>query len=399
MPFTRSFDASVAPDPATGLFNTSLLAKGLGVRPATVKTMRARGQVPEPTATIGGSYVWAKEEIYRFYGVRNTQGETRLEGIPPADPALPQVVDLFSGCGGLSLGFQRSGFDILAGFDNWSCAVDTYKANMGHEAYLLDLSDISLTIETLGQFFASTDQTPALIGGPPCQDFSSAGKRREGARADLTEKYANIVAHFMPPFFVMENVARAKHAAAFKSAVSTFERAGYFVRYLVIDSSRVGVPQTRKRLITVGTPSEKLTETIFDALIFDQSEHQTTVREYFSETLGTPLEIDFYYRHPRSYARRGVFSVDEPSPTIRGVNRPIPTGYPGHSGDAGPIHSARPLSTAERSLIQTFPRNFQWVGSRTAVEQMIGNAVPVELGAFIGRSIARALSSPGSAAN
>ncbi len=92
----------------------------------------------------------------------------------------------------------------------------------------------------------------------------------------------------------------------------------------------------------------------------------------------------FYYRYPRNYNRRAIFSIDEPAPTMRGVNRPVPKGYPGHPNDAcelGP--SVRALTTAERALIQTFPPNFTWIGNKTDTEQMVGNAVPVKLAEFV----------------
>ena len=186
MTLTRPFDTSVMPNSATSMFDSKTLAKALGVQPATIKTMRSRGQLPEPTATVGNSLVWSKELVYDFFGVWPKVGETRLPGVPPVDPALPKVVDLFSGCGGMSLGFQKAGFDVLVGYDNWPCAVDTYRANMGHGAELLDLGDVPIVLETLAPLFEGIN-SPAIIGGPPCQDFSSAGKRTEGARADLTE--------------------------------------------------------------------------------------------------------------------------------------------------------------------------------------------------------------------
>ena len=111
-----------------------------------------------------------------------------------------------------------------------------------------------------------------------------------------------------------------------------------------------------------------------------------TLREYFGEQLG----FTHYYRHPRSYARRGIFSIDEPSPTIRGVNRPIPKGYPGHSGDTMPSdESLRSLTTLERAYIQTFPKNFVFPGYKTDIEQVIGNAVPVKLAEYVARCLAR----------
>ena len=116
-----------------------------------------------------------------------------------------------------------------------------------------------------------------------------------------------------------------------------------------------------------------------------------TVKDYF----GDKIDIEYYYRHPRSYARRGIFSVNEPSPTIRGVNRPLPSGYTLHHND--PVKSLdgiRPLTTEERARIQTFPESFQFAGSKSDVEQMIGNAVPVNLGKFVASAILEYMRSP-----
>jgi len=377
-------DTTVLPDQATDLYDVRRLAALLGVKPATVRSLRYRNQLPEPTSSdINGTAVWAREIVDGYFQIRE-RGTNTVDF--QVNPGLPQVIDLFAGCGGMSLGFQLAGFAVLEGFDNWACAVDTYNANLGHNATLLDLGDINATIAVLAKF-QQLDQFPAIIGGPPCQDFSSAGSRVEGARADLTEKFATIVDHFRPPFFVMENVARTERAVSFKRAVAVMESAGYYVDRIVLDASLCGVPQRRKRLITIGTHSQQVTSAIFAMLRANQAEKSMTVRDWFGERLGT----ETYYRHPRSYARRGVFSVDEPSPTIRGMNRPIPTGYPPHPGDAGPVSNTRPLTTAERAEIQTFPAGFRFVGSRTDTEQMIGNAVPVRLAKFVAQAIAESL--------
>ena len=109
-----------------------------------------------------------------------------------------------------------------------------------------------------------------------------------------------------------------------------------------------------------------------------------TLRDYFGNTLG----FEFYYRHPRNYNRRAVFSIDEPAPTMRGVIRPVPKGYPGHPNDACPVNeSLHVLSTQERAWIQTFPKDYIWIGSKTDVEQMIGNAVPVNLASFVAETV------------
>lgn len=104
--------------------------------------------------------------------------------------------------------------------------------------------------------------------------------------------------------------------------------------------------------------------------------------------MGDEIDFKYYYRHQRSYVRRGIFSVDEPSPTIRGVNRPMPKGYQLHPNDpCQSLDGIRPLTTQERSRIQTFPKDFIFSGSKTDQEQMIGNAVPVNLARFVGQAI------------
>lgn len=83
-----------------------------------------------------------------------------------------------------------------------------------------------------------------------------------------------------------------------------------------------------------------------------------------------------------------IFSIDEPSPTVRGVNRPIPDGYPGHHGDTETdLSKVRPLTTLERARIQTFPPSFKLCGTKTNLEQAIGNAVPVNLAVFVGKAL------------
>ena len=223
-----------------------------------------------------------------------------------------------------------------------------------------------------------------IIGGPPCQDFSSAGKRDETlGRADLTISFARIIEACNPEFFVMENVERIQKSRILKDAIQIFKNSGYGLTAQVLDASYCGVPQSRKRFFLIGHKNSKdnILKPYFEKNI---SEKQMTLYDYFGNKLG----LEYYYRHPRSYARRGIFSIYEPSPTIRGVNRPLPKGYKKHSGDPVDITpNLRPLSTKERSMIQTFPENFIFNGSKTDLEQIIGNAVPVKLGEFVANCI------------
>lgn len=285
-----------------------------------------------------------------------------------------RTVDLFAGCGGMSLGFQNAGFDIVAAFEFWNVAADCYEKNFNHPVFRTDLSDVQNAIKQIKDF--SPD---LIIGGPPCQDFSHAGKRIEASRAGLTESYAKIINEIRPQYFVMENVDRAEKSKAFESARAVFKKAGYGLTQMVLDASKCGVPQKRKRFFCIGAlgKEDDFMKSILESGI---SEKETTMRDYFGNT----LDFEFYYRHPRNYSRRAVFSIDEPAPTMRGVNRPVPKGYPGHPNDACPISDeVRALTTLERSLIQTFPVTFKWCGNKTDMEQMIGNAVPVKLAEYV----------------
>lgn len=289
-------------------------------------------------------------------------------------------VDLFAGCGGLSLGFQKAGIDMLASIDNWEKAVDVYKNNFSHNCYLHDLTDEKGAIEIINRYAPEM-----IIGGPPCQDFSSAGKRDESlGRADLTYHFANIVCSYKPKWFVMENVERIKKSHILADVVKQFEQSGYGLTATILNAAYCNTPQARKRFFLIGsltTKNNELTPTLRKGL----NNKPMTIRDY----LGESLELNYYYRHPRNYSRRGIFSIDEPSPTVRGVNRPLPPGYKKHSGDPQDIELAniRPLTTIERSYLQTFPKHFKFSGTKTNLEQMIGNAVPVNLAEYVANCI------------
>lgn len=292
-----------------------------------------------------------------------------------------RVVDLFCGGGGLSYGLEQAGHKVVAAYDWWQPALDFYNRNIpSHHAYKLDLSNVAQSVAEISRW-----KPEMIVGGPPCQDFSSAGKRDEnGGRASLTTAYAQIVATVKPKMLVMENVGRAIKTKVYRRALRMLKEVGYELAVAVLDASLCGVPQTRRRIVVVGGLGISVSD-IIAIYRQNQSHKPMTVRDY----LGDELELDYYYRHPRSYARRGVFSVDEPSPTIRGVNRPIPLGYPGHEGDAVSISTPglRPLTTRERSRIQTFPATWDLCGRKSDVEQIIGNAVPCALGRFIGEAL------------
>jgi DNA (cytosine-5)-methyltransferase 1 len=287
-----------------------------------------------------------------------------------------KIVDLFCGCGGMSLGFSNAGFDVIAGFENWDSAYSCYNANFNNRAIKMDLANVSLVIAKLKEI-----KPDIIIGGPPCQDFSLAGEQVEGDRANLTYSFAEIVVGYKPAFFVMENVQQVIDSEVYAKAKKLFVENGYGLTEKVLDASFCGVPQKRKRFFCIGGLNKDC-DFLSVALSGPQTVFPLTLREYLEST-NQEFGIDYYYRHPRTYGRRAIFSIDEPSPTIRGVNRPKPSQYQKHDNDPVDPANVRALTYLERACIQTFPPNFTWDRTLSVSEQMIGNAVPVNLANYV----------------
>lgn len=288
------------------------------------------------------------------------------------------TVDLFCGCGGMSLGFQNGGFEIVAGFDNWKPAIDVYNKNFDHESRVLDLGD-PIAKDVVCRF-----SPEVLIGGPPCQDFSSAGHNNfSKSRARLASSFVDIIETAKPKFFVLENVPRIRLSSVFSKAEIKLRKIGYGLTTKILDASYCGVPQQRKRLFLIGGLGAK--DGFLNSFLEQRlSNTKLSLRSYF----GTRLDTDFYFRVPTNYRRRGVFSVDEPSATIRAVDRPIPKGYPGHPEDPAPIGpKVRAFTVLERSYIQTFPKSFKFNGTKSDMNKMIGNAVPVKLAEYVAKAL------------
>ena len=295
-----------------------------------------------------------------------------------------RAVDLFSGVGGFSKGIGDAGIKIVKAFDNWPAAVETYEWNMNHSAMCFDLNHVSKAVQEIKPLHIDM-----IVGGPPCQDFSSAGKRVESNRATLTEAFASIVNICKPPFVLMENVPRVRTSQTYQRARDLLAESGYSFYERVLNASLCGVPQIRKRFFMFAWRgrSQNFGESIHEAIESSLALKPMSVAEYMKNE----ISIKHYYRHPRNYSRRAVFSVDEPSPTIRGVNRPVPPSYKEHHLDTCSPKSVRPLTSYERSRIQTFPKSWKWSSedsprSKTAIELLIGNAVPVNLARFVGRA-------------
>lgn len=285
--------------------------------------------------------------------------------------------DLFSGCGGLSQGFVQAGLDLVVAVENWTEAREVYKQNFDHPVLDIDISNVDKVARSLRKY-----KLDVLAGGPPCQDFSAAGARSEGDRAELTVSFAQLAVSLKPTWFLIENVPEIRRSSAWARSKKILKKAGYGITECTLDASYFGVPQIRKRFFAIGRLDED-DHFLESMLTKKHRSDRMTVRDY----VGNEFGIDFYYRHPRNWGRRAIYSLDEPSATIRSTNRPIPPGYSPHQNDAAPIAGIRPLTPFQRARIQTFPKKFKFNGTATDRDIMIANAVPVSLAQHVGKTL------------
>lgn len=294
--------------------------------------------------------------------------------------------DLFCGCGGMSAGFTAAGVNVAIALDCWEAALKVHARNLpGHPVAVADLSDVDRTVELLRPIAPDV-----IFGGPPCQDFStSTSNRVEGERAGLTLAYATTVVRLSPPWFVMENVPAALTSETFGKARAIFEDAGYTLAVMKLNASYYGCPQARNRLIVVGNRLGIPADVVLETVQSRATELPTTPRTFLDHDEWAPY--DHYWVAPRNYRTRGVYSMDEPCCTVRGMYFNVPPGYTWHPGDTCKDKKRiKLLNSSELGRLQAFPRSWQWESdklTKTAVRKMIGNAVPVGLAKAVASAI------------
>lgn len=166
------------------------------------------------------------------------------------------VLDLFCGAGGMTLGYLRAGYDVIAGVDYDETAIETYRENFNHPAYQCNLAQVDP-----GEFASDTGITPDDVtdigGGPPCQGFSEANLQRdeEDPRNNLVFRFARYVEYYQPERFVMENVTGIETIDGGETIdllYDDFESSGYDVNHTTLNAANYGVPQKRRRVFFVG---------------------------------------------------------------------------------------------------------------------------------------------------
>ena len=214
-----------------------------------------------------------------------------------------RAVDLFCGSGGFSVGLIRAGIQVLSAYDNWTDAVDTYRRNIGDHVHEFDLSYAANAIQEVVKYDADV-----IVGGPPCQDFSTAGKRKEGRQANLTVVFGRIVHKCRPELFLMENVPQTRMSAAYKAMRESLESSGYRFAERILDASYYGAPQARKRFFVFGWKGNGTEPGIrfLNWLSEQQSSEPLTVKDY----MGEEINIEFLLSASKElFATCRVYSV------------------------------------------------------------------------------------------
>ena len=320
-----------------------------------------------------------------------------------------KYIDLFSGAGGFSLGFDRSGFENIFSVDIQKDFCQTYKANFPKHT-LIEEDITKLSNERIQELTKNSD-VDVVIGGPPCQGFSIAGnigrKFIDDPRNRLFQEFVRVVKVTNPKYFVMENVARLythnKHLTR-KEIVSDFNKLGYTVECKILNSADYGVPQVRKRVIFIGSrvndtivfPDISHTEhkTVKDALSslpkLKSGEESTLLNHKAMNHTGQMLEkmgflkdgegrekIPVNLRPKSGDVRKYIkYNSSKPSITITGDMRKV-------------FHyeQNRALTVRELARLQTFPDDFEFKSSSIAQQQQVGNAVPPLMAEAIANAI------------
>lgn len=295
------------------------------------------------------------------------------------------VISTFAGCGGSSLGYKLAGYNELLAIEWDTNAVETFKLNFPE----VPVWQKDINLVTIEEILAFCNLQPGgldvLDGSPPCQGFSTAGKRQvTDPRNDLFLQYVRLLRGLQPQVFVMENVSGMVKGAMkgkFKEIIITLKAAGYNVKCRLMNSMYYGVPQSRQRLIFIGVRNDLKIEPSHPK---PQSKI-ITVREALEGLINPPDELKAAYDIPNyikpvlrtikhgengeKYKRGSYFNLKRthwtrPSFTI--LKTP----------DTYHPFESRFLTKSELKRIASFPDDFQFIGGLRDIYNRIGNSVP-----------------------
>jgi DNA (cytosine-5)-methyltransferase 1 len=333
-------------------------------------------------------------------------------------PKPIRTLSLFSGAGGLDIGFHDAGFEIIEQVEIEEKFVETLRANSGHGKYLSESKVHNIDIR---EFQPSSDlKVDFIIGGPPCQTFSAAGRRAAGVqgtndqRGTLFEEYVRLLKQLKPTGFLFENVygiTGAEDGKAWKAICAAFAGAGYTISHRVLDAADYGVPQHRERMIIVGTRGKpfKFPRPTHGPDSVDGLPHVTAAdalagvpktKEEIKSSIGgrfghllkeipPGLNYSFFTEkmgHPSPiFSWRSKFSdfLYKADPVA-----PIRTLKAQGGQYTGPFHwDSRVFSVAELKRLQTFPDSYEVAGGRQIAIHQIGNSVPPQLARILAVSV------------
>lgn len=327
-----------------------------------------------------------------------------------------KVISLFSGCGGLDLGFEKAGFDIPIANEYDKTIWETFKFN--HPNTKLITEDIRKIKEC--DFPSEID---GIIGGPPCQSWSEAGALRgiDDERGQLFYDYIRILKEKKPKFFLAENVSGMlanRHSEAVKNILNLFEDSGYDVSLTLVNAKDYGVAQERKRVFYIGFRKDLKIKFKFPEGSTSDEDKKITLRDIIWDLQNTAVPAGEKNIHnpeainnneyfigaysPIFMSRNRVKSWDEQAFTVQASGRQCqihpqaPKMIKVDTNDCrfvrGKEHLYRRMTIREVARIQGFPDSFKFIYKNTNdAYKMIGNAVPVNLAYEVALSIKEAL--------
>lgn len=318
------------------------------------------------------------------------------------------VLDLFSGAGGFSLGFNKVDiFDIKTSIDFDEKLSVTYVKNFPNVNHL-HRDILSFTDEEIREL-QKINNYEVIIGGPPCQGFSIAGKigrnETKDERNDLFLGYLRFVKIIKPKIFLMENVARISthnKGKTLKNIISLFENEGYTIQHKILNTKNFGIAQSRSRIFIVGTKDgkfqfpEKIDQKVSVSQVIDDLPELKS-----GETSLIPNHIAMNHSkqmlEKMSYVKDGGDRLDIPEelrPTSGDIRKYIRYKSDDASicitGDMRKVfhyNQNRALTNRELARIQSFPDNYIFYGTSISIQQQIGNAVPPKLSEILAHKV------------